>query len=214
MSATLRDDSRWSPRLSPSTFGLIPHTGGPTTAHSSITSPKQRMPTQPIARNIYAVPSSSKTTTTSSSTTDAMIPRSTTTGGDTKPPAGSIAKIFSKLIDRVESGKPFGGNRHAKLGGMMPPSSVAAHVVGLGGSVGGSKAGMPGPGNNGNNSNSNNKTLNDSSSSRKMLPPVSGSPRHNPYSRSVVLSGSGRPSRLSHNNDSTPVPPIGYESTL
>ncbi|KAF8939123.1 hypothetical protein BGZ58_010556 [Dissophora ornata] len=130
--------------------------------------------------------------------------------GDTKPSATvakSIPGIFSKLINSVGSGNPIGGSRHAKLGGQrMPPSSVTAHVVGLGGAVGGSKANTVGSGNNngngsivsanssnnhnrsGNNGNNNNSNSNNS---RKMLPPVGGSPRQHPYGRSVVLSRSG-----------------------
>jgi hypothetical protein len=55
------------------------------------------------------------------------------------------------------------------------------------------------------------KTSNDNRSSGKMLPPIGNSPRYNPFKRSLVLSGSERPSRLSQSNDSTPIPPIGYE---
>ncbi|KAG0023451.1 hypothetical protein BGZ80_009402 [Entomortierella chlamydospora] len=137
---------------------------------------------------------------------------STTTSGETKSAASSVPSIFSKLINSVGSGNPIGGIRHAKLGGpMMPPSSVAAHTVGLGGSVGGSKTSTGASGNN--NSRNDNRNTNEGNSSRKMLPPVGGSPRHNPYSRSLVLSGSSRQSRTSTNNDVPHAPSIGRALT-
>ncbi|KAG0223306.1 hypothetical protein BGX31_008571 [Mortierella sp. GBA43] len=160
-----------------------------------------------------------------------------TTG--TKPQTGSLANIFSKLINSVESGKPIGGklvgNRHAKLGGASSgTAAVPRHGVGLGGSVGGSKVNaatvaasavgrsVSGVRNNhqDNSHQSEDKhNSNSSSSIGKMLPPVGGSPRYTPYNsssngRSLVLSGSasgsGRLSRLSQNHPPTiPLPPIG-----
>ncbi|KAG0206582.1 hypothetical protein BGX28_002018 [Mortierella sp. GBA30] len=140
------------------------------------------------------------------STTATATMTTTTTG------TGTIAGIFSGLINRVGSGNPIGGSRHAKLGsGMMPPSSVAAHVVGLGGVVGGTKSSgtTMRTGNNNNNNNNNNsshsssasssvsksKAQADSIASKKMPPPVGGSPRHHPYGRSLVLSGVNAQSR-------------------
>ncbi|KAF9583259.1 spindle assembly checkpoint kinase [Lunasporangiospora selenospora] len=136
-----------------------------------------------------------------------------TISGTERPAANSIAGIFSKLINSVGSGKPIGGQRHAKLGGpSMPPSSVAAHTVGLGGAVGV----------NSNNSTSNASTMakkpggilrgatakdsnnqsrgSDSDSAKKMPPPVI-SPRHNPYQRSLVLSASKKQTRVSISRD-------------
>ncbi|KAI7822521.1 kinase-like domain-containing protein [Gamsiella multidivaricata] len=85
----------------------------------------------------------------------------------------------------------------------MPPSSVAAHVVGLGGVVGGSKTNPGGNASNNTIDSSNTNANDNTSSSRKMLPPVGGSLRHNPYGRSLVLSGSGRQPRTSSNNNDT-----------
>ncbi|KAF9202659.1 hypothetical protein BGZ49_007190 [Haplosporangium sp. Z 27] len=153
-------------------------------------------------------PNSNTSTTTSLFSLSSNLKSSASAAtGDGKSATSSVAGIFSKLINSVGSGNPIGGARHAKLGGpMMPPSSVAAHVVGLGGSVGGSKANS---GVSGNNSIKSDKKTNDSNSSRKMLPPVGGSPRHNPYSRSLVLSGSGRYSRTSMDSTALPTPSIG-----
>ncbi|KAF9438939.1 hypothetical protein BGZ76_002938 [Entomortierella beljakovae] len=141
----------------------------------------------------------STSTTTSLSHSSSKSTTSTSTSSDTKSGTGSISSIFSKLISTVGSGNPIGGKRHAKLGGpAMPPSSVA-HVVGLGGSVGGSKTSYGDAGNNGNKKDS--KGSNGTSSSKKMLPPIGGSQRHNPYNRSLVLSESGRQTRVSLNSD-------------
>ncbi|KAI1300679.1 hypothetical protein EDD11_006058 [Mortierella claussenii] len=124
-----------------------------------------------------------------SSTSSAKPSTNATAGTETQTsvPAsapGSIAGIFSKLINSVGSGNPIGGSRHAKLGtSALPPSSTAAHVVGLGGTVGGhgrTKNQTNGVGL------ANNGAI--ISSNRKMPPPVGGSPRHHPYGRSLVLS--------------------------
>ncbi|KAG0256859.1 hypothetical protein BG011_004279, partial [Mortierella polycephala] len=127
--------------------------------------------------------------------------------------SSAIADIFGPLIKRVGSGNPIGGVQHAKLGGvLMPPSSVAAHVVGLGGTVGGAKANTAGSRNNNNNnsSSSNNKTTtNDDQSSKKMPPPIGGSPRHHPYNRSLVLSGARSLSTSAVNGDMKSASVIG-----
>ncbi|KAF9113682.1 hypothetical protein BGX27_001045 [Mortierella sp. AM989] len=167
-----------------------------------------------LSRNGAIKPGSTTSTTTSlfSLTSNIKSAASPATAGDTKSVSSSIPSIFSKLINSVGSGNPIGGVRHAKLGGpMMPPSSVAAHIVGLGGSVGGSKANNGVSGNN--NNRNDNRNTNDNNSTRKMLPPVGGSPRHNPYGRSLVLSGSGRQSRISISSDALQTPSIGRALT-
>ncbi|KAF9194512.1 hypothetical protein BGZ50_006237 [Haplosporangium sp. Z 11] len=134
-------------------------------------------------------------------------------------PSSAISDIFGPLIKRVGSGNPIGGAQHAKLGGaLMPPSSVAAHVVGLGGTVGGTKANTAGSRNNNDKSSSisssNNKTTtNDDQSSKKMPPPISGSPRHHPYNRSLVLSGARSLSTSAVNGDTKPTSVIGRSLT-
>ncbi|KAG9068627.1 hypothetical protein KI688_010903 [Linnemannia hyalina] len=101
------------------------------------------------------------------------------------------AGIFSKLINRVGNGNPIGGSRHAKLGVMMPPSSVS---VGLGGSVGGARSNTAASSSQRNNTGTDtqNRNGNEQQSSKKMPPPVGGSPRRNPYSRPIgSTSGAG-----------------------
>ncbi|KAG0315771.1 hypothetical protein BGZ99_007265 [Dissophora globulifera] len=160
--------------------------------------------TKSIANN--TIPNPFLVTPMTTTATTATATTTTNSSGDAGKQAfasGSISSIFSKLINSVGSGNPIGGSRHAKLGGpMMPPSSVAAHVVGLGGTVGGASSSSA------HSKSGNGDRTEDhySSNSRKMLPPVGGSPRHQPYGRSLVLSGSGRPSRSSINNDATRQP--------
>ncbi|KAG0207815.1 hypothetical protein BGX33_006622 [Mortierella sp. NVP41] len=137
----------------------------------------------------------SASATGTSEAASGTITTTTTTGGGT-------ASIFSKLINRVGSGNPIGGSRHAKIGGpSMPPSSVAAHVVGLGGSVGGMRSNTTNntmttssqrnTGAGGGADTQNRNGGNEHQSGRKMLPPVGGSPRHNPYNRPSAMSGAG-----------------------
>ncbi|KAG0342108.1 hypothetical protein BG004_005755, partial [Podila humilis] len=67
---------------------------------------------------------------------------SATTESKATNSGSSVSSIFSGLIKNVERGKPIGGTRHAKIGGggMMPPSSLAAHVLNFNEAVGGAKA--------------------------------------------------------------------------
>ncbi|KFH73691.1 AUR protein kinase [Podila verticillata NRRL 6337] len=130
------------------------------------------------------------------------------TVSDSKP-GSSVSSIFSNLIKTVEQGKPIGGSRHAKLGGrMMPPSSLAAHVVGLGGTVGGAKSTDAGASAVGSASQMEAKDAGGhgknggSGSNKQMPPPVGGSPRNHPYQRSLILSGLTRQNRTSTNNNS------------
>ncbi|KAF9274728.1 hypothetical protein BGZ68_000415 [Mortierella alpina] len=174
-------------------------------------------------------------TTTIATTSISSLP-STSAGsednskGGGSAPSGTIAGIFSGLINRVGSGNPIGGSRYAKMGGGAP-SSVAAHVVGLGGAVGGGSNKSSSSNNNnnttrtGNNTNpsnsngginnnhnningssiSNGSTVSrgkvDGNSSKMMPPPIGGSPRHHPYNRSLVLSEMKAQSRTSVNGD-------------
>lgn len=124
------------------------------------------------------------------------------------------AGIFSKLINRVGNGNPIGGSRHAKLGVMMPPSSVS---VGLGGSVGGARSNTAASSQRNNTgTDTQNRNGNEQLSSKKMLPPVGGSPRHNPYSRPISSStsgagsGTGKQVRTSTHTDMAPPLQIRY----
>lgn len=157
--------------------------------------------------NGVATSSSSSTTTAQKNSSKQTYPRP---GGTTIPeskPGSSVSSIFSSLIKTVEQGKPIGGSRHAKLGGgMMPPSSLAAHVVGLDGAVGGTKSTGAGA------SATNQRDARDanggydrnggSSSNKQMPPPVGGSPRNHPYQRSLILSGLTRQNKTSTNSNS------------
>ncbi|KAF9934238.1 hypothetical protein BGZ67_003964, partial [Mortierella alpina] len=175
----------------------------------------------------------SPSSTTTSTTTIATFPSASAGSEDNSKgggatPSGTIAGIFSGLINRVGSGNPIGGSRYAKMGGGAP-SSVAAHVVGLGGAVGGGNSksnnnnnnnstrggNNANPSNNGgsynNSSNNGNSTGNgsivsrakvDGNPSKMMPPPIGGSPRHHPYNRSLVLSEmKAAQSRTSVNGD-------------
>lgn len=154
-------------------------------------------------------------TSSSSSTTIAQTNSSKQThtkpGGAAIPeskPGSSVSSIFSNLIKTVEQGKPIGGSRHAKLGGgMMPPSSLAAHVVGVGGTVGGAKSAGASAGAGGSanqrdvrDTNRGHERNNGNGSNKQMPPPVGGSPRNHPYQRSLILSGLTRQNRTSTNN--------------
>ncbi|KAF9930861.1 hypothetical protein FBU30_011150 [Linnemannia zychae] len=132
-------------------------------------------------------PASKVSSTMSSSTSSTGASANETSTGNV--PMAGTASVFHKLINRVGSGNPIGGSRHAKLGGMMPPSSVAAHV-GLGGSVGGMRSNttttiLSSSQKSTTATETQNKNGDDQQASKKMPPPVGGSPRHNPYSRSV-----------------------------
>ncbi|KAG0031359.1 hypothetical protein BGZ82_007001 [Podila clonocystis] len=117
----------------------------------------------------------------------------------------SVSSIFSSLIKTVEQGKPIGGSRHAKLGGgTMPPSSLAAHVVGLSGTVSGAKSVGAGAGAGSSTSQRDTRDTNGGhdrnggyGSNKQMPPPVGGSPRNHPYQRSLILSGLTRQNRTS-----------------
>ncbi|KAF9564699.1 hypothetical protein EC968_004448 [Mortierella alpina] len=167
--------------------------------------------------------STTTTTTTVATSSSASAGSEDNSKGGVAAPSGTIAGIFSGLINRVGSGNPIGGSRYAKMGGGAP-SSVAAHVVGLGGAVGGGSSKSNGNNNNPNatragntanpsnsnggihsNNSNNGSTASrgkvDGSSSKMMPPPLGGSPRHHPYSRSLVLSEMKAQSRISVNGD-------------
>ncbi|KAF9907409.1 hypothetical protein EC991_010969 [Linnemannia zychae] len=141
--------------------------------------------------------SSTSTTSSSANTNDA------TSGNG--PVIGGTAGVFSSLINRVGAGNPIGGSQHARIKSGMPPSSVSTHV-GLGGSVGGvrsSSTAASGQKNSGT-ADTQHRNGNDQQSSKKMLPPAGGSPRHNPYSRPIGTSSVAKQARTSTHTDMAP----------
>ncbi|KAG0066493.1 hypothetical protein BGZ89_007224 [Linnemannia elongata] len=179
-----------------SSFGTVSKLG-------SIASMK---PASKVSSSSGAMSTSGATTTSSSSANTNEV---TSGNGAMTGTAG----IFSKLINRVGNGNPIGGSRHAKLGVMMPPSSVS---VGLGGSVGGARSNTSVSLSHRNNTGADaqNRNVNDQQSSKKMPPPVGGSPRHNPYSRPISSAsgagtGAGKQVRTSMHTDMAPPLQIG-----
>ncbi|KAF9150324.1 hypothetical protein BG015_007858 [Linnemannia schmuckeri] len=159
-------------------------------------------PASKVSSASVVLPTPTVTTTSSSS---ANANEATSGNGLMAGTAG----IFSKLINRVGNGNPIGGSRHAKLGGMMPPSSVS---VGLGGSVGGVRSNAATSSQrNTTGTDTQSRNGNEQQSSKKMLPPVGGSPRHNPYSRPIggtsgagAGTGTGKQVRTSTHTDMAP----------
>ncbi|GJJ71039.1 hypothetical protein EMPS_03389 [Entomortierella parvispora] len=193
--------NRYEPSTSSSSFSML--SGNRSGPSSSIVLSKLRTNNQNIAGNNNNTSGSGAVSSSSRSAT----PVSSVGSG--------ISGIFSSLIKKVESGNPIGGTQHARLGGMMPPSSVAAHV-----DRHRPTASSHQNTNNNDDSNEENKdsTTSDrdrngssasttgtlfkstavsrassppvSNQSGKMMPPpVGGSPRHNPYQRSAVVAG-------------------------
>ncbi|KAG0225901.1 spindle assembly checkpoint kinase [Actinomortierella wolfii] len=121
---------------------------------------------------------SAATTTTSTSTA------ATTTGASVLP------GLFSSLISRVGSGNPIGGHKYGKLDkGIMPPSSLANHVMPVLGGIIARGRNNNTSSNKQDNANSrgnqnNNENQNSSLVAKSMLPPI-GSPRAHPYAKAV-----------------------------